>query len=531
MEKITIDGQTLDLEKIVAVSCNGVKVEISPKAKEKVRRCRQLVEDFVNEKKVIYGLTTGFGALGSKWLPPDDTVELQTNLIKSHSSAVGNPLRKDIVRAMMLLRANSLARGNSGIRLETLETLVEMINKGVHPVIPEKGSVGASGDLAPLSHMTLVLIGDKEGKAEYNGETLSGDQAMERAGIKAVHLQSKEGLALNNGSQLMTAIGSIVLYEAEILVKTAEIAASMSLEALCGISDAFDTRIHEARPQIGQMTTARNIRALIDGSEVVKSSEKMIAEIMAAKSEGKDVSFRSPQDPYSLRCVPQVIGAVRDSVSHVKQILQREINSATDNPLIFPEDRQSLGGGNFHGQPVAIAMDLLGIALATLGNISERRIARLIDSSLSNGLPGFLIPRDVKEGLHNGFMIAQYTAASLASENKVLAHPASVDSIPTCANFEDFVSMGTTAARKATEILKNVRYIVAIELLCAAQGIDFRGPEKIGRGTKSAFRRIREKVPQLTKDRVLSKDIEEVAQLIASNEILTTVEKAIGTLA
>lgn len=516
MVKVFIDGESLSTEDVVAVARDQVEVEIPQKVKHKVQRCRQILEDLIKETKVVYGVTTGFGALGSVEVPPDRIKELQINLIRSHSAGVGKTLDKDVTRALMLLRANTLAKGNSGIRLETLETLVQMINKGVHPVIPERGSVGASGDLAPLSHMALVMIG--EGEAEYKEEKRSGKEAMRKAGIHPVELDAKEGIALNNGTQMMTAIAVLALHDAERLIKTAEIAASLSLEALSGISDAFDERIHQTRPYPGQITSARNIKSLISGSKIIESSEEVT----------KNNKARPPQDPYSLRCAPQVLGAARDVLSHVRRVIETEINSATDNPLIFVEDKACLSGGNFHGQPISVAMDMLGIALTIVGNMSERRIARLIDENLSQGLPAFLISDSVTKGIHSGFMTAQYTAAALTSENKTLAHPASVDSIPTSANFEDFVSMGSIAARKAMEILRNVEHIIAIELLCAVQGIDFRGPDKLGEGTKAAYSLIRKKVPMLREDRVLTKDIEKVVELIRSGELLDIVDKIVA---
>lgn len=516
MVKVYIDGENLSIEDVVAVARDHVEVEIPQKVKHKVERCRQILEDLIKEKKVVYGVTTGFGALGSIVISPEHIKELQTNLIRSHSAGVGKALDKDITRALMLLRANTLAKGNSGIRLETLETLVQMINKGVHPIIPEKGSVGASGDLAPLSHMTLVMIG--EGEAEYKGEKIGGKEAMRKAGIPPVELESKEGIALNNGTQMMTAIAVLTLHDAERLIKTAEIAASLSLEALSGISDAFDERIHQARPHPGQITSAQNIKSLISGSKIIKSSSEVIT-----NNEG-----RPPQDPYSLRCTPQVIGAARDALSYVRRIIETEINAATDNPLIFIEEKACLSGGNFHGQPISVAMDMLSIILTIIGNMSERRIARLIDENLNQGLPAFLIPKEACKGIHSGFMTAQYTAAALTSENKTLAHPASVDSIPTSANFEDFVSMGPIAARKAIEILRNVEHIVAIELLCAVQGVDFRGPDKLGKGTKAAYSLIRKKVPMLREDRVLTKDIETVVELIRSTELLHTIGRIVA---
>jgi histidine ammonia-lyase len=512
---VSINGEKLTIGDVVAVARHNEKVTIPQKVKEKVTRCRQILEELVKKKKVVYGVTTGFGALGSLIIGPEDVKELQANLIRSHSAGVGEPLERDVTRALMLLRANTLAKGNSGVKIETLETLVQMINKKVHPIIPEKGSVGASGDLAPLSHMTLVMMG--EGEAEYNGKRMGGKQAMKLAGIKPVELDFKEGIALNNGTQMMAAFGALAVYDAERLIKTAEIAAAMSLEALNGIYDAFDERIHQVRPHLGQIATARNIRRLISGSKNVKESSGMLKEKMN----------RPPQDPYSLRCIPQVLGTVKDATAYVRKVIEIEINSATDNPLIFLEDKECLSGGNFHGQPISAAMDFLAIVLTTLGNMSERRIARLVDENLSQGLPAFLIHRDMKKGVHSGFMTAQYTAAALASENKTLAHPASVDSIPTSANFEDFVSMGSIAARKAVEILRNVEHIIAIELLCAAQGIDFRGSDNLGKGTKVAYSLLRKHVAMLREDRVLSNDIKAVVGLIRSGQLANAIKEIV----
>ncbi|MFQ6068661.1 MAG: histidine ammonia-lyase [Candidatus Bathyarchaeia archaeon] len=500
MKKVIVDGETLTVENVVAVARNNVTVTISEKTKKKVKRSRETLERLLAHKEIIYGVTTGFGALGNIVIQPKDIKKLQVNLIRSHSSGVGKPLSRDVTRAMMLLRANTLAKGYSGVRLETLETLVQMINKGVHPIIPEKGSVGASGDLAPLSHMALVMI--KEGEAEYRGVVMSGKKAMEEAGISPITLDVKEGVALNNGTQMMTAMAALAVHDAENLVQTAEVAAAMSLEALCGIIDAFDEKIHKVRPHKGQIESAKNIRKLLSNSKLVKLSSEAVKE------------NKYPQDPYSLRCIPQVLGSVRDAISYVKGVVEVEINSATDNPLVFAEDELCLSGGNFHGQPISAAMDYLAIALATIGNFSERRTARLIDENLSTGLPPFLVPEKAKRGLQSGFMTLQYTASALASENKSLAHPASVDSIPTSANFEDFVSMGSVAARKTAEILRNTEYIVAIELLSAAQAIEFRGENKLGKGTKAVYDIIREKVPALREDRVVHKNIETIKLLI-----------------
>lgn len=500
MHKVQIDGENLKIEDIVEVACNQAEVVIPERVKVRVKACREFLEKLLEKGEVIYGVNTGFGALSDAKISDRELKKLQTNLIRSHAAGVGKPLSTEVVRATILLRANTLAKGYSGIRLEILETLVEMLNRGVHPIIPAKGSVGASGDLAPLSHMVLVLMG--EGEAEYKGKIMNGKEAMEKAGIKPVQLEAKEGIALNNGTQLMTAIAALTVRRAENLIKTAEIAAAMSMEALLGVSDALDEKIHNVRSHKGQATTAKNMRWLISGSRLIQTGREAVARI------GR------PHDPYSLRCTPQVLGAVRDAIAYARKVVEVEINSATDNPLIFPGNGVCLSGGNFHGQPIALAMDILGLALTVVGNISERRIFRLLDEKLNNGLPAFLTPPQIKRGLNSGLMTAQYTAAALASENKVLAHPACADSIPTSANFEDFVSMGTTAAQKAMHILENTEYIIAIEFLCAAQAIEYRGAEKLGKGTKKAYKKIRETVPPLKEDRPLNPDIEKLKTII-----------------
>jgi len=513
MNEVHINGETLTIKDVIKVARKNAKVVIPEKVKKKVKKSREVLEKLVRKNQVIYGVNTGFGALSNRTISPHETGQLQSNLIRSHSTGVGKPLSTEIVRALMLLRANTLAKGYSGIRLETLEALVEMLNKGVHPVIPAKGSVGASGDLAPLSHMVLVLMG--EGKAEYQGRVLSGKQAMEKAGIKPARLEFKEGVALNNGTQLMTAIAALTVHDAENLIKTAEAATALSLEALLGIFDAFDEKIQMVRPHNGQAITAKHIREIISGSQLIQTGKEATEKM------------QRPHDPYSLRCAPQVLGAVRDAIAYAKGIVEIEINSVTDNPLVFPDEETCLSGGNFHGQPVSLAMDTLGIALTIIGNISERRTARLLDEKLNNGLPAFLIPPEAKTGLNSGLMTTQYTAAALASENKVLAHPACVDSLPTSANFEDFVSMGVTAAQKTMQILENTEYIIAIELLCAAQAIEFRGTEKLGKGTKIAYTTIRKTVPMLKEDRILSEEIEKIRQAVKKGTFLNEISKTL----
>ncbi len=514
MTEVRVNGESLTIEEVVRVARENARALIPEESKERVRRSREVLERLVEKERVIYGVNTGFGAQSSTRISPQEMKQLQANLIRSHASGVGESLTTEVVRALMLLRVNTLTKGYSGIRLETLETLLKMLNRGVHPRIPSRGSVGASGDLAPLSHMILVLMG--EGEAEYQGRIMGGKEAMEEAGIEPVQLDFKEGIALNNGTQLMTGMAALAVYDAENLIRTAEIATALSLEALIGFSDAFHENIHKVRPHKGQGVTARNIKKMIEGSQLVQTGRE------AAKNMGR------PHDPYSLRCTPQVLGVTRDAVAYAEKIVETEINSATDNPLVFPETETCLSGGNFHGQPISVAMDLLGIAVSILGNISERRIARLIDKELNRGLPPFLMPPEAKEGLNNGLMTVQYTAAALASENKVLAHPASVDSIPTSANFEDFVSMGVTAAYKALKILENVEYIIATELICAAQALEFRDPEKLGKGTKAAYSAIRKIVPMLKEDRTLGKDIEKIRRAVKNGVFLNEMEKIVS---
>lgn len=508
MSRVVIDGSSLTIEQVALVARQGYEVALSPTAKEAISRSRAIVDRFVDEKRKVYGITTGFGKFSDVAISKEETEDLQRNLIISHACGVGPHFSKDIARAIVLLRANALSKGFSGVRPSTVETLLEMLNKDVVPCIPEKGSLGASGDLAPLSHMVLVMIG--EGEAFYQGEILPGRVAMERAGIPVITLTSKEGLSLINGTQVMTAVGCLTTYDSIQLLKLADISAAMSVEALGGITDAFDPRVHAIRPHRGQMDTAANLLRLLEGScNTTRQGEVRV------------------QDAYALRCVPQIHGASKDALNYVIDKINIEINSVTDNPLIFPEDEAAISGGNFHGQPMALPFDFLGIALAEIANSSERRTERLVNPQLSNGLPAFLTP---KGGLHSGFMIAQYSAASLVSENKVLAHPASVDSIPSSANQEDHVSMGTIAARKARDIYDNVSNVIAIEILSAAQGIDFKDPSRLGKGTKAAYDIVRAEVTKLVDDRPMYVDINKVASLVRSHAIVKAVEEAVGTI-
>ncbi len=508
MEYIVLNGNDLTLDQFTNAVRKGGRVMLSEEARLKVANARKVVEKALSEKRVVYGLTTGFGALSEVVISHEQTKQLQKNIVMSHAVGVGDFLDEETVRAIILLKINDLAKGHAGIRLESLNTLVEMFNKGVYPRIPEKGSVGASGDLAPLAHMSLVLIG--QGEAVFQGRALGGANAMKEASIRQIELEAGEGLSLINGTQVMTAIGALAVCDALNLLKVADVAAGMSMEVLLASNMEFDKKIHDARPHPGQIISADNLRRITRNSEIVSSH--------------KDCS--RVQDAYSIRCSPQVHGASVDAIHYARRVVEIEMNAATDNPLIFPETGQIVSGGNFHGQPVALAMDFLAIALSEAANISERRIERLVNPQLS-GLPAFLI-KDA--GLNSGFMIAQYTAAALVSENKALAHPASVDSIPTSANKEDHVSMGTIAARKCREILKNAEYVISIELLCAAQAMDLFTNLRAGAGTMEAYRLIRDHISHLEEDRVLSHDVNTMYKLLHEGRILSAVENKIGLL-
>jgi len=449
----------------------------------------------LEQKKIVYGITTGFGSFKNKFIDKKDTEELQKNLIRSHSAGVGELLAPEFVRAAMVVRLNSLSQGYSGVRIELLDFLCEVINKNIVPDVPSQGSVGSSGDLAPLSHMGLVLMG--EGSALYKGKKMSGINALKKAGLKPIIFHAKEGLAWNNGTSVMTGIAALILVRAKRLIDVADASCALTIEAICGTSDAYNEKIHAIRPHPGQIISANNIRTYFKGSKLVDFFPNRI------------------QDAYSIRCSPQVHGAVRDAITYVEAVIDRELNSVTDNPLIFEKPERALSGGNFHGEPVAIAMDTFGIAISELANISERRTAKLVDSSTNEGLPMFLIAEE-KAGLHSGLMISQYTAAALVSENKVLAHPASVDSIPTSANQEDHVSMGTIAARKAVKILENAENVLAIELLTNTQAIDFRDPKKLGDITKKVYSLIRKHVDYLGGDRELASDINKIHKILVS---------------
>ncbi len=498
METLVLDGRALSLAEIDSLSDAKCQVEIAPQALERVALSRQVIESILKTGESVYGVNTGFGKLADVRIPPDKLAQLQTNLVRSHACGLGEPLTEAESRAMLLLRANVLAKGFSGVRPVVLELLIAMLNAGVHPVIPAKGSVGASGDLAPLAHQALVLIG--EGEAIYRGERMTGAQALSAARLAPVALAAKEGLALLNGTQAMTAVGALSVHYARRLTKLADLAGAMSLEALMGTPVAFDPRIHHARPHAGQLASAANLAALLADSAIRDSHRSNDPRV---------------QDAYCLRCMPQVHGAVRGVIDHVATVLETESGAATDNPLVFPGDTnqpaQVLSGGNFHGAPLAYAFDYAAIALTDLAGISERRIDRLINPDINEGLPAFLCS---DAGLSSGYMIAHVTAAALLNESKVLAHPSSTDSVPTSGGKEDHVSMGMTGALKLRQIVHNLEAILAIEMLCAAQGLDYRKPLRPGPAVERAHSAIRKLVPHLEEDREPARDIRAIAEAI-----------------
>ncbi|CAN5343278.1 histidine ammonia-lyase [soil metagenome] len=502
---IIIDGEGLTFEQVIDVAYGKPgtpRVVLSEAAKANVNRAAAAVQTLLDRGEIAYGITTGFGAFKDKIISREQVELLQRNIVVSHAVGVGDPFDTATVRAIMLIRANTLARGFSGIRLETLELILNCLNRGVHPVIPEKGSLGASGDLAPLAHFACVLIG--EGKAEYNGKVLSGAEALDRSGLNPVVLAAKEGLALTNGTTVMTAVGLLETAKATKLARIADISGCLSLEALNGTLSAFDERIHALRPHPRQVECAANLREILSESEFVREFDPT-----------------NVQDAYTLRCMPQVHGACRDAVLYAEWLLKLELNAVTDNPLIFINDESGnievISGGNFHGEPLALAFDYLTIALTELGNISERRIMRLTDeSSNAHVLPPFLTECG---GLNSGFMIVQYTAAALCTENKVLAHPASVDTIPSSANVEDHVSMGATAVLKMRQVAENLETILSLELLCAAQGVDFRkrkiGKEKkLGAGTREIYAKLRENIPFIECDEYMKDHIDSAVNVV-----------------
>jgi len=506
---LTIDGESLTVEEVVRVAHTGEPVTLSRVARRRIEASRAALIRIVESGRPAYGVNTGFGQLENTPVSKGDLLRLQENLVRSHAAGAGPPLWEDDVRASMLIRANALAKGYSGVRPEVVQMLLGMLNRGVHPVVPSRGSLGASGDLAPLAHIALVMIG--EGEARKGEKRIPGGAALRSAGLKPLRLEAKEGLAILNGTAVIAGLGCLLVADALQLLKDAEIAASVSFEALRGSPAPFDARLSRLKKQVGQHLVAGNMVKLLQDSEIVKSHK----------------GPHRVQDPYSLRCIPQVLGACFESIHYARQVLEIEINSATDNPLIFPDTGESLSGGNFHGQSLAMALDFLGLGLTVLGAFSERRTARLVDPHLSE-LPPFLTDHG---GLQSGMMILQYTAAALASENKVYAHPASADSIPASANQEDHNSMGQGAALKARHILENARRVVAIEYLCGAQGLEFRKPLKAGLGPRFAHRLIRKSIPRLTADRPMSGEIDRVVGMMRDGDIAKVVEARVGRLA
>ena len=505
---VVLDGASLTLDDVEQVARAARGVALAPLARERVARSRRVVDDAVARGAVVYGITTGFGNFADVCIPLDKLGQLQLNLIRSHAAGVGEPLGEAETRAVMLLRANVLAKGFSGVRPETLELLVAMIGRGVHPVIPSQGSVGASGDLAPLAHLALALVG--EGECTLDGRRQPAAEALAAVGLRPVALEAKEGLALINGTQVMAAVGSLALGDAWRLARQADLVGAWTLDALDGTDVAFDARIHAARPHPGQGASAANLRRLLAGSPI-REAHRDCAKV---------------QDAYSLRCMPQVHGAARDALAFASRTLETELNSATDNPMVFAETSELLSGGNFHGEPVAIALDVLAIAVAELGAISERRTERLVNGALS-GLPPFLTREG---GLESGLMIAHVTAAGLASENKVLAHPASVDSIPTSANKEDHVSMGVTAALKAARVVANTRRILAVEALAATQALEIRRPLRSSVPLEAALEVLRRRLPASTSDRVLAPEIEAIAELLREGALDRAAADVLGPL-
>jgi histidine ammonia-lyase len=504
---LTIDGNSLRWQDVIDVARNGKRVQLSADARARMIASRKIVEDHVAAGDVVYGVTTGFGKFAQIAIAPDRRAELQRNLVRSHAAGVGEPFAADTVRAILLLRANALAKGFSGVRPIVVETLLELLNKNVLPVIPQIGSLGASGDLAPLAHLSLVLIG--EGEAHFNGRRISGRDALNEAGIRPLELEAKEGLALLNGTQAMAAMAALLRMDAGKLITMADVAGALSIDATLSSRMPCEDALHQLRPYPGAIASARNVRTLLEDSA-----------ILASHAHCKRV-----QDPYSLRCLPQVHGAARDALIHTEEMLGIEINAATDNPLVLADGRV-VSGGNFHGQPIAIRMDYLALALHELGNISERRVDWIMNPNLTD-LPAFLAPI---EGVHSGYMIAQYTAAALVSENKTLCGPASADSIPVSGNQEDHNSMGLTAARNARQILENLKTILSIEILCAAQAIHLRG-NGTGKGLRPGIAALRKHVPPLMADRVVATDIETVRKLLDTGEILAAIENTVGSLA
>jgi len=509
VNRILIDGGPLTRADVIAVARDGASVATGPRLAERMAPARDVVQHAVDSGEVVYGITTGFGALASTHIGRDQTEALQYNLIRSHAAGVGEPLPDIMVRAMLLLRARTLAHGHSGVRPEIVERMIEMLNAGMLPLVPSQGSVGASGDLAPFAHLALPLIG--EGKVRWNGQVLPAAEALATAGLEPLRLHTKEGLSLLNGTEGMTAMGILAHDQANRLLMAADIACALTVEAVLGSARPFRPEVHALRPHPGQVRSARRIAALLEGSEIGASHA--------------DDFNHAVQDAYSLRCAPQVHGAVADTLDHMERVLDIEMGSVVDNPIVFPETGEVVSAGNFHGQPLAFVLDFCAIAVTELGSISERRTDRMLDPTRSAGLPAFLSP---DPGVNSGYMISQYTQAALVAENRVLSHPASVESIPTSGMQEDHVSMGWGAGRKLFPILDNTRRVLAVEMLCAAQGLEYRKPLRPAPGTAAVVALIREHVPPLTEDRPLADEIETLAGLIGSGEIETVVSEHTG---
>lgn len=504
---IVLDGRSLRWPDVVAVARTGVKARLAPAAKKRMEKSRRTVEAHVAAGDVVYGVTTGFGKFDRVPIEASHRRELQVNLLRSHAAGVGEPFDEATVRAMLLLRANALAVGASGVRPALAERLLELLNKGVHPVVPQIGSLGASGDLAPLAHLALVLIG--EGEAVYQGKRMGGGAALKRARIQPLQLEAKEGLALLNGTQAMAAMACLLVADARTAAKLADVAGALSIDATLSSRTPCDAGIHRLRPYPGAISSAKNVRKLLAGSKIVESH----------------AHCARVQDPYSLRCLPQVHGAARDAIAHVEAMLAIELNAATDNPLVLADGR-IVSGGNFHGQPIAMRMDYLALALHELGTISERRVDWIMNPNLTD-LHWFLAP---EEGLHTGYMIAQYTAAALVSENRTLVTPSSADTIPVSGNQEDHVSMGLTAARRARMVIENLRTILSIEVLCAVQAVELR-KLPTGKGLRPVVKALRNRVPPLLADRVIAKDIAAARALVAEGALVAAAERAVGELA
>ena len=506
---LTITGKDLTFDEIRFFLDKNPRVKFDEAVVETIKDSRQIIKDILNTGKVVYGVNTGFGKFADVRIKKEKTEELQKRLVLSHAAGVGSPMPQDIVRLMMLLKIKNLSHGYSGARLKIVKMLADMLNKNITPFVPQKGSVGASGDLAPLAHIAAVMIG--EGEAFIDGRKMSGAEALAAKKMKPLALGAKEGLAVLNGTQAIQAYGIMSILKARNLIKSADIIGAMSLEALLGTLTAFDERIHRIRRHPGQLLAAKNVKMLLQDSPIVKSHI---------------LSDHKVQDAYCLRCIPQVHGAVRDGFEYVQSVFEREMNGVTDNPLVFPDNGDVLSGGNFHGEPAALAADYLGIIISELANISERRIEHMLDPAVSE-MAGFLTEEG---GLNSGFMIAHVTAAALVSENKVLTHPSSVDSIPTSANKEDHVSMGTFAARKALEIIENVTNVLAVELVCAAQALDLRAPLEPAPATAKILGTVREVIAHWKVDRYMKKDIDAAAELIESGRIVDDAEKVLGKL-